>query len=93
MPEAIIRHRDTDVSLPLGQTEVRADSMITLTVVPGLAKYEMRNVVVDDDAAQLLVQNTVIRKMVRMKAQCLIDITETQTGALREGDIWNPDDL
>lgn len=90
-PEAMMRHQDTDSSLPPGQTEIRGSSTITATVVPGLSKYEMTDV--ESDPAHPGERNTTVRKRVRMKAKCLIDITEAQTGKLRDGDIWIADDI
>lgn len=90
-PESMMRHQDTTASFPPGQTKIRQDSKVTMTVVPGLCKYEMTNVA--EDPEQPGEQNTAIRKKVRMKAKCLIDITEAETGALRDGDIWVPEDI
>lgn len=90
-PEVMMRHQDTAASLPPRQDGVKAGSKVTMTVVPGLSKYEMTDV--DDDPAHPGVQNTSIRKKVRVKAKCLIDITEEQTGERRAGDVWVPDDL
>lgn len=91
LPEAMMRHQDTEVSLPPGQTSIRTDSIVTGTVVPGLSKYEMTDVT--DDPAHPGKKNTAIRKRVRMKAKCMIDITEAHTGARRDGDIWIADDI
>lgn len=86
-----MRHQDLELSLPPGQTEIKIDSTITATVVPGLSKYEMTDVATDPAHPGEI--NTTIRKMVRMKAKCLIDITEAQAGKLRDGDIWIADDI
>lgn len=91
VPEAMMRHQDTDVSLPPGQTEIRTDSTVTVTVVPGLSKYEVTEV--GTDPAKPGETNTTIRKKVRMKAKCLIDITDAQTGKVRDGDIWVAEDF
>ncbi|KAJ4415765.1 hypothetical protein N0V82_007127 [Gnomoniopsis sp. IMI 355080] len=90
-PEAMMRHQDTAVSLPPGQTVIRADSINTATVVPGLSKYEMTDV--EDDPAHPGKKITAIRKKVRMRAKCLIDIAESHTGERRDGDIWIADDI
>ncbi|KAJ4390538.1 hypothetical protein N0V93_004134 [Gnomoniopsis smithogilvyi] len=90
-PEAMMRHQDTAVSLPPGQTGIRVDSIVTVTVVPGLSKYEMTDV--DDDPAHPGEKITAIRKRVRMKAKCIIDITEEHTGERRDGDLWIADDI
>lgn len=89
--EAMMRHQDTELSLPPGQTETKIDSKITATVVPGLSKYEMADV--ETETAHSGERKTTIQKMVRMKAKCLIDITEAQTGKLRDGDIWIAEDI
>lgn len=88
---AIMPHEDRDASLPSGQDDVAADSTVTMTVVPGLCKYEM--VPADDDPAQPGVAMTRIEKRVRLRAKCLIDLTAADTGTLLEGDIPVAEDL
>lgn len=103
-PHAVMAHRDvtlrepTGHSLPRGrkgmgpaQDGILEASTVTMTVVPGLSKYEMRDV--EDDPLQPGVRQTRIFKTVRMKAKCLIDLTEQEVGPLMKGDIWFPDDL
>lgn len=90
-PEAMMRHQDTAVSLPPGQTAIRTDSKVTATVVPGLSKYEMASEGNDFDHSGEM--NTAIRKKVRMKAKCIFDTTEAQTGERKDGDIWVADDI
>lgn len=88
---AIMPHEDRDASLPPDQDDVRTDSRVTLTVVPGLSKYEMQPT--DDDPAQPGVAMTQIVKIVRMRAKCLIDLTQAETGKRLDGDIPVAPDL
>lgn len=91
--EAIMRHQDTDASFPAGQTQVRPDgkSKVAMTVVPGLSKYQMQDA--PEDPAQPGVKMAQTFKIIRMKAKCLIDLEEADTGPMLDGDIWEPDDL
>lgn len=88
---AIMVHQDIETALPEGQEEVLPTSTVTMTVVPGLSKYEMQ--AVDDDPAQPGVRMTRIVKRVRMRAKCLIDLTEADVGELLDGDIHVAEDL
>lgn len=91
LPAAVMRHQDVAASLPPGQAVARPDSRVTMTVVPGLCKYEMQPA--PEDPAQPGVAMTRIVKRVRMRAKCLIDLTETEVGPLLEGDIQVAEDL
>ncbi|CAN8102747.1 unnamed protein product [Discula destructiva] len=91
VPAAIVAHQDRAAAFPAGQTRVKPDSAVAMTVVPGLSKYEMRQVA--DDPSQPGVVMTQIFKRVRVKAKCLIDLTEADTGPRLDGDMWTPEDL
>lgn len=68
LPEAVSVHRDTDVALPPEQTEVLANSTVTMTVVPGLSKHTSEMVLRPGVPWSKVVNKT------KRRARCFIDL-------------------
>lgn len=83
LPEAVMAHKDSSLFQPSGRVPT-AESMVTLTVVPGLVKIQpevKRRDVMGEATGSL---ESVIRRRTKLRARCFIDLSEEVVRATSE---------
>lgn len=71
LAEAVSVHKDTAVALPPRQTDLLADSKVTMTVVPGLIKHTSEKDMMPGEMWSQVVKRT------RRRAKCFVDLLPT----------------